>query len=313
MIVAFLLCPGVDVRRERWVFSRGEMVYAVFRSNPLRLALLFFFKEASMRSAGVALVLAGWVAMTAGAAQAGGWLGVTIDRPRGVEVGEIIKDGPADKAGLHRGDVVLRLNGMELKSVRHFTHLISKAMPGNEMVLQIVRNSTPMEIKVVLEDSADHPTMGGSGKREQAEQAEEQEAAAAAAQQGGAQTPPGGRAPGAAWERRQKGMSPYPNAPFPRAPTQIPQHPSWVGLTPEAGSGGVTVVEVTQGSPAEKYGLRKGDQIVAVSGQPVTTPEDMARVVQGFLPGDKVEFAINREGQAKIIPLELGVRPPDTP
>lgn len=264
-----------------------------------------------MRSAGVALVLAGWVAMTAGAAQAGGWLGVTIDRPRGVEVGEIIKDGPADRAGLHRGDVILRVNGMELKSVRHFTHLIGKAVPGTEMVLQVIRNSAPLELKVVLEDSADHPTMG-AGKREQAEQAEEQQEAAGAVVQPPGLPPAGTRAAGA-WERRQKGMSPHPNAPFPRVQNQVPQHPSWVGINPEAGTGGVVVVDVTQGSPAEKYGLRKGDLIAAVNGQPVATPEDLSRAVQNFLPGEKVEFALTREGEAKVISLELGVRPPDTP
>lgn len=266
-----------------------------------------------MRNAAVALLVVGGMWATS-PVLAGGWLGVTIDRPQGVEVGEIIKDGPADKAGLKRGDVVLRFNGMELRSVRHFTHLISKATEGMEVTLQILRAGAPMEVKAVLEDSADHPTIGGPGKREQAEQAEqaEQQAAAATTAQQGQSPQTGGRIPGA-WERRQKGMSPYPNAPFPRTQAQIPQHPSWVGIIPTAGSGGVIVTDVTQGSPAERYGLKAGDLIAAVNGQPVTTPEELSRAVQGFLPGEKVEFAINREGQAKNITLELGVRPPDTP
>lgn len=261
-----------------------------------------------MRIPGVALTLAGWMVLMAGTAQAGGWLGVTLDRPRGVEVGEIIKDGPADKGGLLRGDVIMKVNGMELRSVRHFTHMMGRSAPGSEMVLSVMRNGEPVDIKVTLEDSADHPTMGGSPKRDSGDHPEESPPDAAQQQPTG----PQGRMPGA-WDRRQKGMSPYPNAPFPRTLSQIPQHPSWVGITPEASSGGVMVGEVSQGSPAEKYGLKKGDQIAAVNGQPVTSPEDLLQAVQGYVPGEKVEFAINRNGEAKIVPLELGVRPPDTP
>jgi uncharacterized iron-regulated protein len=50
--------------------------------------------------------------------------------------------------------------------------------------------------------------------------------------------------------------------------------------------GGVRVVGVLPGSPAEAAGLQKGDRIVSAGGNAVREPSDLTRTVSGYEPGD---------------------------
>jgi len=75
-------------------------------------------------------------------------------------------------------------------------------------------------------------------------------------------------------------------------------------------SAGVEVVEVVEGSPAAKAGLRPEDLIVAVGGTPVEGADDLQRLMAGELIGERVTVAILREGKrldVDLIPVELDV------
>ncbi|MEO5330954.1 MAG: PDZ domain-containing protein [Magnetococcus sp. YQC-5] len=87
---------------------------------------------------------------------AGGWLGVHPEQPRGVQVGDIIKDSPADKSGLLRGDIILRLNDHELFNVSQFSMEIYRLNPGSEVTLSVQRNGEIKEIKAKLDNGAGH-------------------------------------------------------------------------------------------------------------------------------------------------------------
>jgi serine protease Do len=82
-------------------------------------------------------------------------------------------------------------------------------------------------------------------------------------------------------------------------------------LTRELGrSAGVEVVEVVEGSPAAKAGLRPEDLIVAVAGVPVEGADDLQRLMAGELIGERVTAAIVREGErleVQLVPVELDV------
>jgi regulator of sigma E protease len=60
-------------------------------------------------------------------------------------------------------------------------------------------------------------------------------------------------------------------------------------LTPHIGM-------VSPGSPAERAGLKPGDAVVAVAGQPVFSPEELTREIQKR-PGQTFPLAIEREGR----------------
>ena len=69
---------------------------------------------------------------------------------------------------------------------------------------------------------------------------------------------------------------------------------------------GVLVAGVLDGSPADKAGLEDGDVIVSFDGEDMRSVKDLISAVQDHSPGDKVEIAVMRDGQAKTITAELG-------
>jgi serine protease Do len=57
-------------------------------------------------------------------------------------------------------------------------------------------------------------------------------------------------------------------------------HPKpWIGITTEEVRGKLFVARTTPGAPAEKAGLKKGDLIVGVNGEPVTGLADLYRKI----------------------------------
>ncbi len=112
---------------------------------------------------------------------------------------------------------------------------------------------------------------------------------------------------------------------------------AWVGistqtLTPSMAEeldlsvgAGAAIQSVVPGSPAEKAGLRGGDEptsvegidflrggdvVVAINGTPVRTSEDLVRVVAGVLyPGERAEFTVVRGGERLTVPVVLAERP----
>ncbi len=110
-----------------------------------------------------------------------GWLGVVIQdinddlaksfglkSARGVLIAEVTDGSPADKAGLHQGDVILRLNGRELDDVADLRNRIALTAPGTEVSLDIVRDGKEQTIKVTIgEQPSDFSKFagqaGGSG------------------------------------------------------------------------------------------------------------------------------------------------------
>jgi uncharacterized protein len=63
---------------------------------------------------------------------------------------------------------------------------------------------------------------------------------------------------------------------------------------------------------ARQEGLRRGDLIVALNGEPVRAPLDFLGVVRGTPPGKKVELTIWREGGEQQIDLPVDT-PPSRP
>jgi len=66
-------------------------------------------------------------------------------------------------------------------------------------------------------------------------------------------------------------------------------------LTPQIGS-------VNSGSPADKAGVRAGDLVVAVAGQPVFTPEELMQSIQKRA-GQTFDVTVEREGRRLALPV----------
>jgi S1-C subfamily serine protease len=74
--------------------------------------------------------------------------------------------------------------------------------------------------------------------------------------------------------------------------------------------GGVLVRRVAAGGPAAKAGIRPGDVIVAMAGQPTATADDLHSVLGTLKPGQKVDVDLLQQGSRQAtVSVTLGKRP----
>jgi hypothetical protein len=83
------------------------------------------------------------------------------------------------------------------------------------------------------------------------------------------------------------------------------------GAEPEGG--GVKLDGVSEGSPAEKAGLKGGDVIVKFGGKDVKDIEGYMDAMSAHKPGDTVEIVVNRDGKATTLKATLGARAGGSP
>lgn len=97
----------------------------------------------------------------------------------------------------------------------------------------------------------------------------------------------------------------------------------WLGVqsqavTPELaesygleGEKGALVVEVIKDTPAEKAGIRSGDIITELDGRHVKDPNELSRIVASTAPGKTVAVKLFRDGNDKVIEVNLEKRVDD--
>ncbi|MDD2431500.1 MAG: trypsin-like peptidase domain-containing protein [Firmicutes bacterium] len=68
----------------------------------------------------------------------------------GVLVGEVIKDGPAHKAGMKPLDYIRTINGTKLESTGDFEEVLSKAKVGDKMVVDVIRDGKYVSLTITL-------------------------------------------------------------------------------------------------------------------------------------------------------------------
>ncbi len=93
------------------------------------------------------------------------WIGVQIQpldnasasamglkSPDGALVSDVVKDGPAKKAGLKTGDVIIEFNHVQVKNVDHLRNTVSASKPNKRYDLIVIRDSRKKTLKVTLEE-----------------------------------------------------------------------------------------------------------------------------------------------------------------
>jgi serine protease Do len=91
-----------------------------------------------------------------------------LSNATGVLVGDVLPDTPAAKAGLKKGDVILKLNGQPVDSANDLTLRISQSAPGSSANVQYSRDGHTQNVDVKLmelDEKADN--VRGSGNEEE--------------------------------------------------------------------------------------------------------------------------------------------------
>jgi len=86
-----------------------------------------------------------------------GWLGVSIQSltpelakqfeltdDKGVLVGDIVEDSPADKGGLQRGDIIVEVRGKKIDDPNQIRNMVAGIEPGQKIEMKIIRENKPI-------------------------------------------------------------------------------------------------------------------------------------------------------------------------
>ncbi|PIR01395.1 MAG: serine protease Do [Nitrospinae bacterium CG11_big_fil_rev_8_21_14_0_20_45_15] len=93
-----------------------------------------------------------------------GWLGVMIQKitpelatsfglssNEGALVGDVIPGGPADKAGIKRGDVIVKFDGKDIKDMEMLPKVVASISPGSDVNVVVIRNGIEKLLSVKIE------------------------------------------------------------------------------------------------------------------------------------------------------------------
>jgi serine protease Do len=193
----------------------------------------------------------------------------------GALVERLDTDGPAGRAGLRAGDVVVEFDGERVRSARHLTRLVRETPEGRTVPVVVIRQGA----RTTLDVTPDRSRLFGPDERAWLEDF--------------------GRnldfdvesLMGRGGSRGRLGVDVQP---------LTPQLASYFGV-----KDGLLVANVVEGSPAAKAGLKAGDVIVSVNGTGVTTRGELVRALRTV--GDAVEASVeySRQGQAATAKVTL--------
>jgi serine protease Do len=211
----------------------------------------------------------------------------------GVLVSSVSEDGPAAKAGIKEGDVVLEFNGIPVQGTVQFQRMVSETPPGRQVKLTIWRNGAQQTVTATIGERKGAFTSVGPDD-------------------------------GHAWTFDMPNMQN-----LPRMPELSVPHFETITPTPALGiygeplgendqlaeffgvTDGVLVRSVRKGSAAEKAGIKAGDVITKVDENKVTTSGEITRTLRG-LRGKKTSLTVIVVRNKKETPITVTLEPSST-
>jgi|GEM_PF-1534587 len=210
-----------------------------------------------------------------------GYLGITLselsrldkrqlDADFGVLVIDVQKESPADQAGILEDDVIQYYDGERVKRVETLVELVRKTKPGRRVSIQLKRIGKDVSVKAEIGEKTGHrPGFLGDENPE--------------------------------LEFIPKARI-YAGRPF----LGVHLFPMNEDLKGYFHSSGALILEVEEGSPAERGGLKSGDVITGMGSESISGIEDVHRVLEDLEPGAEIQMEIVRRGKSKTLSITLG-------
>ena len=219
-----------------------------------------------------------------------GGMDITADRAkslnlkeeRGVEVSSVAEDGPAAKAGIKPGDVVLEYNGQPVQGTTQFQRMVRETPVGRLVKITVWRNGATQTLTATV----------GENK-------------------GALVAPDDGQ-----WSFSVPNMPVMPSMPnFDMPRFQMSMQNPMLGIEGESLGQqeqlaeffgvheGVLVRSVRKGSAAEKAGLKAGDVITKVDDAQINSTTDITRILRGLK--SKKTFNLTIVRNKKEMPLTV--------
>jgi serine protease Do len=186
--------------------------------------------------------------------------------PDGALIANVDPEGPAGKAGLRSGDVVLKVNGSPVSSPSDLARMISAAPPGSRVDLQVWRDRKPQSLQVTVEEMRDKDMKAASQQQDK---------------------------PASAGNDRQLGQVGLLLRELSAA--QLSQLGVRYGLLVERSSG-----------TARTSGILPGDVIIGVAGEPLSSLKQFAAILGKTPKGGVVPVRLLRQGNNLFVALKVG-------
>ena len=197
---------------------------------------------------------------------------------KGAIVAELTPGGPAEKAGLVTGDIVLSVNGARIRSSSELTRQVAKASPGDLLRLEVIREGKRRTVEI------------RSGTRPP-----ESELAASQAGPGGPGSGPA--RPGSSAGQSLLGMTVAPLDDAGRRRAGLP-----------ADARGLVITAVDKSSDAASKGIQANDVLLRAGDRALAAPADLAAVVDQARRAGRpsVLVAVWRSGRTIFLPVKIG-------
>jgi serine protease Do len=219
-----------------------------------------------------------------------GWLGVQIqsvtdemvdalglDKARGALVAKVIPGGPAEKAGIESGDVIVAVDGKPVDTTNALTRAVAESTVGKSVSVDLVRKGKKRTVKATL--------------------GELEAALASAKAENKAKGDDGRQAPGKnETELADLGLRVAPLSKELRQRYDIKDDVR-----------GVVITDVDPNGPAAQRDVRAGDVIIEVAQSEVRNPDDVTEMLKALKDARRkvALLQIQRSGEPRFVPVPL--------
>ena len=93
--------------------------------------------------------------------------GFGLSKPQGALVNAVEKGGPADKAGIEAGDVILTFDGKPVSASEDLPRVVGGTKPGSKVAVRVWRNKTARDLQVTVAELADDRRQQARGGKPQ--------------------------------------------------------------------------------------------------------------------------------------------------